>query len=335
MSNNYSTSTALTPELLSKNKTKLQALLEKSTPALQKMVPHYVTAERLLRIAVIATAHAPQAGKVHLLECSPMSLFHSIVESTLLGLELNTILQQAFLIPFRKGNQKPILNLIIGYKGYSAIAFRSEEITRITGHPVYAQDFFEYQYGSNHYVIHRPAEGEKGGLVGAYAGAFFKNGAFEFEVIDKQMAMVAKSLSPAGASSMSPWNKPKLEWTMWVKTPHRRLFNSGRIPAPLLLQQAAAIDENPIDERDPDLSSICDLLEDLENMPAKAVDAETVNPLLEKAKNRMETLRKKQQEAKSAPPPAKPKAKSPAKPVVQPPAPPTAEGFDDGDDLFN
>jgi phage RecT family recombinase len=71
-----------------------------------------------------------------------------------LGLEVDGVTGQAYLIPFKGRAQ-----LVVGYKGYNTLAARSG-IT-ITGAVVREGDEFDYQLGSAAFVRHKP-KGSKG-----------------------------------------------------------------------------------------------------------------------------------------------------------------------------
>ncbi len=57
----------------------------------------YLTADRMLRLCVNAVKKTPR-----LAECDPKSVLGAMMTSAALGLEPNTVQQQAFLIPYKK-----------------------------------------------------------------------------------------------------------------------------------------------------------------------------------------------------------------------------------------
>lgn len=221
----------MTKELTVHQQSTIQGLLAKNIKAIKSVLPRHLTPERMCRIAYMAIARTPK-----LAECSQHSLLNAILEASMLGLEIGGPLGLAHLIPFKGEAQ-----LIIGYQGFMDMAYRSARITNFSAHPVYEDDTFEYAYGLNPKLYHVPSQNDDpGALMYAYAVAQFKNGGFDFEVVDKRIAMAAKSRSAAKNKQDSPWNTQD-EWTMWVKTAIRRL--AKRLPQSPELQAMANLDD--------------------------------------------------------------------------------------------
>ena len=122
-----------------------------------------------------------------------------------LGLEPNTPLGQAYLIPFRnKGTLECQFQL--GYKGLIDLAYRSGQITVIQAHTVYANDEFHYEFGLDPQLKHVPAEGDRGEPIFFYAVFKTKDGGFGFEVMSAdEVRAHAKKYSQAFSSDYSPW----------------------------------------------------------------------------------------------------------------------------------
>ena len=82
-------------------------------PELKKALPSVLTPERFTRIALSALNNTPQ-----LKQCTPMSFISALLTAAQLGLEPNTPLGQAYLIPYKnKGALE--CQFQIGYKGLS------------------------------------------------------------------------------------------------------------------------------------------------------------------------------------------------------------------------
>ena len=65
-------------------------------PEIKKALPSVMTPERFTRIALSALNNTPQ-----LQQCTPMSFIAALLNSAQLGLEPNTPLGQAYLIPYK------------------------------------------------------------------------------------------------------------------------------------------------------------------------------------------------------------------------------------------
>jgi len=169
-------------------------------PEIKKALPSVITPERFTRIALSALNNTPQ-----LQSCTPMSFLAALLNAAQLGLEPNTPLGQAYLIPYKN---KGVLEcqFQIGYKGFIDLAYRNGQMQTIQAQAVYENDEFIYEYGLEPKLIHRPASSERGELVYFYGIFRTVNGGFGFSVMSKQdMDIYAKTYSKAFDSGYSPW----------------------------------------------------------------------------------------------------------------------------------
>jgi len=231
-------------------------------------VPKHFNSERLLRTMVQAVQKTPKLAEVN-----PMSMLGACITLAALGLEPNTPLGHAHLIPFEVKKFNPAtrqrdyvrtdVQVIIGYPGYLDLIYRGDKVEAIHC-DVFWQDevesgAFNYEYGSKKHLTHRPsgkrrAPGEQ--PAGAYMYATLKNGGEEFTVMHLadlhairarsqgfQAAMYAyddakrnnKDPERDKRYSEAPWIKHDLE--MYKKTALR----SGQKWLPKSVELAAAI----------------------------------------------------------------------------------------------
>jgi recombination protein RecT len=141
------------------------------------VVPRHLSVERMLRVMAMAVHKTPRLG-----ECEMLSLLGAMLACASLGLEPNTPLGEAHLIPFQKRYKDQAdnkwksryeVNLIIGYRGYINLARRSGSLVSIHADVVYEGDDFEFEYGSNMHLLHRPS-GARGNRAPTYAYAHAK-----------------------------------------------------------------------------------------------------------------------------------------------------------------
>lgn len=137
-------------------------------------VPKAVTAERMARIAMTAITKNPKLGL-----CSQGSFFGALMTSAQLGLEVNTPLGQAYLIPYN-GKRGMECQFQLGYQGILDLAYRSGKFRRIKAVVVHAGDEFTYSYGLNAVLTHVPKTIDKPTHV--YALYELLNGGIDFEV---------------------------------------------------------------------------------------------------------------------------------------------------------
>lgn len=137
-----------------------------------------ITADRMVRLLFSAIA---QDNK--LVNCAMLSLYNCIIQAAQLGLEPNTSLGHAYLVPF-----KSEATLIIGYKGLIWLAHMSERFRAIYAQEVYPDDEFQIELGLNPDIRHIPAYNDsyqQQDIVGCYAVAELTNGAKQFEYMTK------------------------------------------------------------------------------------------------------------------------------------------------------
>lgn len=169
---------------------------------IQKALPKVMTPERFTRIALSAVSNNPQLG-----ECTPRSFLAAMMNAAQLGLEPNTPLGQAYLIPYKN---KGILEcqFQIGYKGLIDLAYRSGDVKMIMAQTVYEKDEFEFEFGLEPRLKHVPTKKDRGEPTWFYAVFKLVNGGEGFEVMSvEDVRKHAQKYSQAYNSSFSPWKK--------------------------------------------------------------------------------------------------------------------------------
>lgn len=167
-------------------------LLERMAPQIEKALPKHMSQERMTRVALTAVNGDPKLTQA--IQQNPSSFLGALMQSAQLGLEPNTNLGHAYLIPYGKQVQ-----LQLGYLGLLELAYRSGQYQKIMAMPVYKDDFFEYQYGTNEKLNHIPAQLQTGDPVGYYAFYTLNNGGqhFVYWSMDK-IKMHKQQFSKAG-----------------------------------------------------------------------------------------------------------------------------------------
>lgn len=157
----------------------IQDYIEVMKPAIQAALPSVMTPERFSRITLSALSANPK-----LKECTPQSFLGAMMTAAQLGLEPNTPLGQAYLIPFRNHNHGRMeCQFQLGYKGLIDLAYRSGEVSIIQAHTVYENDEFEYALGLDPKLRHVPAKSNRGKPIAYYAMFKTKDGGYGFQVM--------------------------------------------------------------------------------------------------------------------------------------------------------
>lgn len=178
----------------------LKDLVQQMEGQFAKALPKVITPDRFTRIALTALSSNPK-----LMECDRNSFLGALMNAAQLGLEPNTPLGQAYLIPF-KNTKRGITEcqFQIGYKGLLDLAYRSGEVATVQAQIVYENDKFEYELGLEPKLVHIPADGERGAAVRVYAVFKLKNGGYSFEVMSMDdVKRHAQKYSKAFSSG--PW----------------------------------------------------------------------------------------------------------------------------------
>lgn len=153
--------------------TSLKGLIKAMEPEIKKALPSVITPERFTRMVFTALSSTPK-----LQQCTPQSFLGAMMQAAQLGLEPNTPLGQAYLIPYGDSCQ-----FQLGYKGLLDLAYRSGEIKDIQAHEVHENDEFEYELGLEPKLKHIPAKSNRGSVTMYYAVWHTKTGGYGFEVM--------------------------------------------------------------------------------------------------------------------------------------------------------
>lgn len=196
--------------------TKFMGQVESREATWQNLLPEGLRAAWFVGEVRVAVARTPK-----LVQCDPVSVFDALTTCAQLGLSPSGRLGSAYLIPFGEKCQ-----LVIGYRGYVDLAFRSGDVSAFHAVVVHAKDEFHYEEGLLPSIKHVPTEeDEPGPLRAVYAMARMKDGSAGFcvmlrrEVLPIRNAALAKKRQGA---LPTPWETAEAE--MWKKTAVRRLI---------------------------------------------------------------------------------------------------------------
>jgi len=213
---------------------------------LQQVAAAHMKPERMMRLMANAIRTTPKLG-----ECDPMSLLGGLMTCAGLGLEPNTLMGHAYLIPF-KNNRKKIteVQLVVGYKGLIDLARRSGHITSISANIHYSDDeVWEYEEGTEARLRHIPGA-QEGDKRHAYAIAKFRDGGHAYVVLPWAKVMKIRDGSQGwqtavkfGATDRNPWKSHEDE--MAKKTAIRAL--AKYLPLSVEFRDALTVDGGKAD----------------------------------------------------------------------------------------
>ena len=206
---------------------------EKMKRQLQDALPRHLDGDRFLRVVVTEVRRNPA-----LLSVTPQSFLGALMEAAALGLEPGP-LGHAYLLPFRNKDLGVVeCQLILGYKGLIDLARRSGNIVNIVAREVCANDEFDFQYGLEERLVHKPVmNGDRGKPVAYYGVAHYKGGGHLILVLSK--ADIERYRNRSRAKNSGPW---VTDFTaMALKTVVRRMATF--MPLSVQALEAVAVDE--------------------------------------------------------------------------------------------
>lgn len=239
----------------------LRAVVEKMKPQIAAaLMGTALQPERFTRLVLSTISTNPK-----LANCTQSSFLAAMMSAAQLGLEPNTSLGQAYLIPY--GNQ---CQFQIGYMGMIQLAKRSG--LRVTARVVYENDEFEYSYGWEDELRHIPAKGDRGKPIYYYAKYKDKEGFGDFVVLSyEDVYKHAKRFSKS--FNNGPW-KTDFD-SMAMKTAIKQVLKYA--PLSVEFQQALVADEGVKNIEIEDIEDV-----DIMDVPAEFIVEEEVDVKEEK-----------------------------------------------------
>ncbi|MGG1712502.1 recombination protein RecT [Bacillus licheniformis] len=186
-----------------KPKTILDVMMQHKE-SFEMALPKHLDADRLIRLAVTEFRKNPM-----LKECTPESLLGAVMQAAQVGLEPDA-LGSAYLVPYYNKNKNvKEVQLQIGYKGLIELVRRSGQVTSIVANEVYENDEFDFEYGINEKLYHKPTmDADRGKLKCFYAYARFKDGGHAFTVMSVEQINQIRdkfSKSQKNGKHFGPW----------------------------------------------------------------------------------------------------------------------------------
>lgn len=174
------------------DKPTLRQLIERMRPEIGKALPKHMDPDRIARIAITLVG-----GNAQLAACTPESFLGALMTASQLGLEPGP-LGEAYLVPF--GDK---VTFIAGYRGLIKLAYQSEQLKRIGAHVVRENDEFDFGYGLDPYLEHKPVLGDRGKPIAVYAAAKLVSDECPFVVMS--IDEVERIRERSRAAKKGPW----------------------------------------------------------------------------------------------------------------------------------
>lgn len=183
-------------EIVKDTSSTLAQMMRDRKAAIEQCLPKHLTAERLMRVAVNCVAKSPQ-----LMQCTPLSLYRSVLVAAELGLEPGGALGHLYLVPY-----KTECTPQIGYRGLVHLARQSGEVSTVRAVVVRERDKFRWAEGLHQTIEHEPClEGDPGQLRFVYCVIGLKDGTFQAELMSRAQVDAIMAISKTAHRDDSPW----------------------------------------------------------------------------------------------------------------------------------
>lgn len=176
----------------------IRDVLERQRDQLVAALPRHFSVDRFLRLVLTEVRLNPALAK-----CTQASLVASMMKAAQLGLEPGP-LGHCYLVPYRNGATGTFeCTFILGYKGMIDLARRGGTIKSIEAREVCENDYFEFQYGLEEKLVHRPNLVDPGEPIAYYGVARFADGGHSMLVMS--VAEIEKRRARSKAADKGPW----------------------------------------------------------------------------------------------------------------------------------
>ena len=266
----------------------LMEWVQKMRPQLEKALPKHISPDRILRVLMTTLRTNPKLGS-----CDKMSFIAAAMQSAQLGLEPNTPLGEAYIIPYNsKTGMKAQFQ--IGYMGIVTLCQNTDKYKQIYAHAVYKNDIFKPVLGLHKDLVHIKADEPEGEPIYYYACYHLINGGENFDYMSrKEIGKHRDQYSKAAKYDDSSW-KTDFD-AMAKKTVLKRVLKYA--PKSIELARKLSMDETIKKEIAPDMSEvpaeefdITPLKEELETTSTvvNKQTGEVTNDITEKEKKEIE-----------------------------------------------
>jgi recombination protein RecT len=180
----------------------IQELIVASGPRFAGAISKRVTADRLASIVCLSVATNEK-----LAACSSASLVQSALRSAQLGLSLDPVLGEAYLVPY-----KGVATFQPGYRGLLKLAYRGG-LRKAYAYVVRQGEPFKVTLGLAPNIAHEPGYDMGASVTHAYAVVYLPGGDVDFEVMSWDEIEAIRQASPSGNSPawMAPHTRPEME----------------------------------------------------------------------------------------------------------------------------
>lgn len=207
------------------------SMIQALRPEMARALPKGMDPDRVARLALTVLRQTPKLAL-----STPQSFAGALLTTSALGLEPG-VNGEAYLVPY-EDRRKGIIEcqLIVGYQGYAKLFWQNPLARHLDAQAVYENDEFDYGYGTEPFLRHKPARSERGQIIYYYAVATLSTGGSSFVVLTPDEV---KRLRNGKVGASGNIDDP-MKW-MERKTALRQLIKT--LPRSTQLNHALTVDE--------------------------------------------------------------------------------------------
>lgn len=176
----------------------MQDYIKVMQPEFTKVLPSMVKPDHFVRMLLSQLSVNPK-----LAECTPKSFLGAAMLAAQSGCEPGGVVPTCYFIPYNNHGTLEC-QFQLSYKGMIELVYRSGQVSVIQAHVVYENDEFEYEFGLEPKLHHKPAIQDRGKPIAYYAMFKLKDGGFGFECMS-QADVEAHARKYSKAVDRGPW----------------------------------------------------------------------------------------------------------------------------------
>ena len=171
--------------------------LDRMSPQFKMALPSHISVDKFQRVVMTALQLNPA-----LLKCTTQSLYAACMQSAQMGLIPDG--REGVIVSYYSNKlSSEIAQFQPMVKGKMKLSRNSGEVATWSIQAVYEKDEFDYAFGDEEFITHKPAKGDRGGIIGAYSIVTLRTGEKSREYMGKEEIdkIKARSKSKEGG----PW----------------------------------------------------------------------------------------------------------------------------------
>lgn len=205
------------PAAADKAEATVKDLVRDNWQAIQAALPETMDGRRFAGLVFNSVRRTPR-----LAEATASSLAGALLNAAALGLEVDTPLGEAYLLPYRRrtrdGGEYVEAQLVVGYQGLLRLCRQHPSFRSVSSGWVGANDHFEYRYGTDPHLEHTPALGDRGDPVAVWAAYSLRDGTGDFVVLSPAEVAALRGKDRSDVADPQHWMERKTALKQVLKT---------------------------------------------------------------------------------------------------------------------